>query len=246
MFDSGKPLVKATDWWRSAYPTLWYRDLSELWSHMYGKLKEKRLQCRCYSARKQFEDFLWISLWSPRPCCFSPGFLWVKINVTVQTDIQKNKSKKLPLKRFKLSCILQMIALILSNSRFLFRNKLLHYWLEKKICSSHLHSESQYFFDNLLIDNIACSRRSVGKTRCTVNGAIVTAERKKSEAWFHRVKNNVLLTRSVPIWTRPDPTRHKPPRYFTSRLLSCHVPFRSVLLNESLVMTTAAKYELCL
>ena len=96
------------------------------------------------------------------------------------------------------------------------------------------------FFDNLLIDNIACSRRSVGKTRCTVNGAIVTAERKKSEAWFHRVKNNVLLTRSVPIWTRPDPTRHKPPRYFTSRLLSCHVPFRSVLLNESLVITTAA------
>ena len=93
MFDSGKPLVKATDWWRSAYPTLWYRDLSELWSHMYGKLKEKRSQCRCYSARKQFEDFLWISLWSPRPCCFSPGFLWVKINVTVQTDIQKNKSK---------------------------------------------------------------------------------------------------------------------------------------------------------
>ena len=165
---------------------------------MYGKLKEKRLQCRCYSARKQFEDFLWISLWSPRPCCFSPGFLWVKINVMVQTDIQK-------------FCITVF-----------------------------------FFFDNLLIDNIACSRRSAGKTRCTVNGAIVTAERKKSEAWVHRVKNNVLLTRSVSIWTRPDPTRPKPPRFFTSRLLSCHVPFRSVLLNESLVITTAAKYELCL
>ena len=30
--------------------------------------KTKRSQCRFYSVKKQFEDFLWVSLMSPRPC----------------------------------------------------------------------------------------------------------------------------------------------------------------------------------
>ena len=81
--------------------------------------------------------------------------------------------------------ILQAIAFILSNSRFLFRNKWLHYWLEENICSSDLYSASQlyyyyhffyFYFDSLSSENIACSRPSYCKTKCTVNGTIVKVD----------------------------------------------------------------------
>ena len=36
-----------------------------------------------------------------------------------------------------------------------------------------------FYFDSLSSDNIACSRPSYCKTKCTVNGTIVKAERKK-------------------------------------------------------------------
>ena len=42
-----------------------FRDLSELWS---------RLRCRCYSVRKQLQDFTRMSLWTPIPCHFSQVF----------------------------------------------------------------------------------------------------------------------------------------------------------------------------
>ena len=47
-------------------------------------------------------------------------------------------------------------------SRFLFRNKWLHYWLVE-IFSSLLCSASQLFFDSLSSDNTACLRRSASK-----------------------------------------------------------------------------------
>ena len=54
---------------------------------------------------------------------------------------------------------------------------------------SLLYSASQlFFFDSLLSDNTACLRRSTSKTKCPVNGAIVTAEQKKSGAWVESGK----------------------------------------------------------
>ena len=59
----------------------------------------------------------------------------------------------------------------------------------KKIyVGSLLHSASQpfiylfIFFDSLSSDKKACVRHSASKTKCTINGAIVRADRKKSEA----------------------------------------------------------------
>ena len=48
---------------------------------------------------------------------------------------------------------------------------------------SEKKEKKEAFIDSLSSDNIACFRRSASKTKCTVNGAIATAERKKSEAW---------------------------------------------------------------
>ena len=53
-------------------PMLWSRDLSELWSSTYERLKR-----RCYSVRKQFEDFPWINLWLPITCYVCQGFVFV-------------------------------------------------------------------------------------------------------------------------------------------------------------------------
>ena len=133
------------------------------------------------------------------------------------------------LKKLKFLYILQAIAFILSNSRFLFRNKWLHYWLEENICSSDLYSASRlyyyyhffyFYFDSLSHDNIACSRPSYCKTKCTVNGTIVKAERKKK--WdLGRVELRTAFTRRDP--TRFDPTPLH--RFFILSLLSCSVPF---------------------
>ena len=84
-----------------------------------------------------------------------------------------------------------------------------------------------FLSDSLSSDYTAYLRRSASKTKCTVNGAIVRADRKS------RVKNGVHPT-------RPGP---KFPRFITPPLLSCRVLFRSVLLKR-LVVTTATKYEL--
>ena len=102
--------------------------------------------------------------------------------------------------------------------------------LKKYIYCSLLYSASQPIFflsDSLSSDYTAYLRRSASKTKCTVNGAIVRADRKS------RVKNGVHPT-------RPGP---KFPRFITPPLLSCRVLFRSVLLKR-LVVTTATKYEL--
>ena len=45
-------------------------------------------------------------------------------------------------------------------------------------------------------------------------------------------------------WHSPDPIRPKPPPFFTPPLLSCRVPFRSVLLNEWLEKTCNDKQQL--
>ena len=132
--------------------------------------------------------------------------------------------------------IRQVIAFILSNSRFLFRNKWLHNWLEEDFCSSDLYSASQlyyyyqFFFDSLSSENIACSRSSCCKTKCTVNGTIVTARQSRqsgkkvrlgsSRVESSRVENGVHPTRPNPI--RPNLIL---PRFFTLSLLSCSVPF---------------------
>ena len=114
-------------------------------------------------------------------------------------------------------------------SRLLFRNKWFHYSLEKKyILKSLVFCLTAFFLsDSLSSDYTAYLRRSASKTKCTVNGAIVRADRKS------RVKNGVHPT-------RPGP---KFPRFITPPLLSCRVLFRSVLLKR-LVVTTATKYEL--
>ena len=111
-------------------------------------------------------------------------------------------------------------------SRFLFRYKWLHYWLEKiyVVVSCTLHRS--FFFDNLSSNKTACSSSSASKTKCTVKGAIVRANRKKSEAWVESGKE-----RRWPDLTRPDP---KLSRFITPPLLSCRVAFRFVLLNERL------------
>ena len=114
--------------------------------------------------------------------------------------------------------IQQVIAFILSNSRFLFRNKWLHNWLEEDICSSDLYSASQlyyyyhFFFDSLSSENIACSRSSCCKTKCTVNGTIVTAERKKVRLGSSRVESS--RERRSPDATQPDTTQPHSPSFF--------------------------------
>ena len=109
------------------------------------------------------------------------------------------------------------------SSRFLFRYKWLHYWLEENICDSLFYSASQLFFfsDSLSSDNTACLRRLASKTRCTINGVIVRVDRKRVRLGSSR----------SPDPTRPDP---KLPRFITPLLLSCPVQFCSVLLNEHL------------
>ena len=86
------------------------------------------------------------------------------------------------------------------------------------------------FLDSLLSDNIACSRRSYCKTKCTVNGTIVTAEpKRKSEAWVESSKE-----RRSPDPTQPDPTRPHSSPFFHSIAAIVQCTICSVLLNERL------------
>ena len=127
-------------------------------------------------------------------------------------------------------------------SRFLFRNKWLHYWLEENICGSLLRSASQpffvsFFYDSLSSDNKACLRRSANKTKCTINGAIVRADRKKSEAWVDSGKER----------SSPDPTQPKSPLFYysTADIVPCTISLRFCfcffLLNERLEKTSNNK-----
>ena len=87
-----------------------------------------------------------------------------------------------------------------------------------------------FFLDSLLSDNIACSRRSYCKTKCTVNGTIVTAEpKRKSEAWVESSKE-----RRSPDPTQPDPTQppSSPFFHFIAAIVQCTIC--SVLLNKRL------------
>ena len=87
-----------------------------------------------------------------------------------------------------------------------------------------------FFFDSLLSDNIACSRRSCCKTKCTVNGTIVTAEpKKKSEAWVELSKE-----RRSPDPTQPDPTQPHSSPFFHSIAAIVQCTICSVLLNKRL------------
>ena len=87
-----------------------------------------------------------------------------------------------------------------------------------------------FFLDSLLSDNIACSRRSYCKTKCTVNGTIVTAEpKRKSEAWVESSKE-----RRSPDPTQPDPTQPHSSPFFHSIAAIVQCTICSVLLNERL------------
>ena len=119
-------------------------------------------------------------------------------------------------------------------SRFLFRDKVAPLLTRRKCLQHSLEVCITAFIDNLSSDNVACLRRSASKTKCSVNGAIVRAERKKSKAWVESGKE----------WHSPDPTRPKPPPFFTTPLLLCRVPFRSVLLNEQLEKACNNKQQL--
>ena len=86
------------------------------------------------------------------------------------------------------------------------------------------------FLDSLLSDNIACSRRSYCKTKCTVNGTIVTAEpKRKSEAWVESSKE-----RRSPDPTQPDPTQPHSSQFFHSIAAIVQCTICSVLLNKPL------------
>ena len=86
------------------------------------------------------------------------------------------------------------------------------------------------FLDSLLSDNIACSRRSYCKTKCTVNGTIVTAEpKRKSEAWVESSKE-----RRSPDPTQPDPTQPHSSPFFHSIAAIVQCTICSVLLNKRL------------
>ena len=71
---------------------------------------------------------------------------------------------------------------------------------------SLLYSASQLFFASLLRDNTACWRRSASKTKCPVNGAIVTAEQKKNGAWVESGKER----------RSPNPIRPNTPPFYHS------------------------------
>ena len=115
----------------------------------------------------------------------------------------------------------------------------------KKIyVGSLLHSASQpfiylfIFFDSLSSDKKACVRRSASKTKCTINGAIVRADRKKSEAWVDSGKER----------SSPDPTRPKSPLFYysTADIVPCTISLRfcfffCFLLNERLEKTSNNK-----
>ena len=84
--------------------------------------------------------------------------------------------------------------------------------------------------DSLLSDNIACSRRSYCKTKCTVNGTIDTAEpKRKSEAWVESSKE-----RRSPDPTQPDPTQPHSSPFFHSIAAIAQCTICSVLLNKRL------------
>ena len=76
---------------------------------------------------------------------------------------------------------------------------------------SLLYSASQlfFFFDSLLSDNTACLRRSASKTKRPVNGAIVTAEQKKSGAWVESGKER----------RSPNPIRPNTPPFYHSTVV---------------------------
>ena len=87
-----------------------------------------------------------------------------------------------------------------------------------------------FLLDSLLSDNIACSRRSYCKTKCTVNGTIVTAElKRKSEAWVESSKE-----RRSPDPTQPDPTQPHSSPFFHSIAAIVQCTICSVLLNKRL------------
>ena len=169
----------------------------------------QRLQCRFYSVREQFEDFLSMSLLSPRPCYlarFCMGFFRKTTIITIKVVTYTTDG---------------FIYFFLDSSfvigGFITDSKKI------SVAFSYILHHS-IFCDSLSSDNIACSKRSAGQTKSPINGAIVTAERKKSEARV-RVKNNVQPARPEPTWTRPDQTRLKPPLFFlsTATIVPCTI-----------------------
>ena len=107
-------------------------------------------------------------------------------------------------------CIRQVIAFILSlDSSFVISGSTFDSKKIYDVVSCVLHYA--FFFDSSSSDNTACLRRSASKAKCTVNGAIVRAHRKRVRLGSRRVKNGVHPTRPDP--TRPDPTRPKTPPF---------------------------------
>ena len=133
-------------------------------------------------------------------------------------------------------CIRQVIAFILSlDSSFVISGSTSDSKKIYDVVSCILHHA--FFFDSLSSDNTTCLRCSASKTKCTLNGAIIRAHRRRVRLGSRRVKNGVHPTRPDP--TRPDPTRPDPTlsRLITPPLLSCRVPFLSVLQNKRLEKT---------
>ena len=137
-----------------------------------------------------------------------------------------------------------MIAFILSlDSSFVISGSTFDSKKIYDVVSCVLHYA--FFFDSSSSDNTACLRRSASKAKCTVNGAIIRAHRKRVRLGSRRVKNGVHPTRPDP--TRPDPTRPDPklPRSSFHRYYRA-APFYLMTAWKRLVRTNATKYELCL
>ena len=110
-----------------------------------------------------------------------------------------------------------MIAFILSlDSSFVISGSTFDSKKIYDVVSCVLHYA--FFFDSSSSDNTACLRRSASKAKCTVNGAIIRAHRKRVRLGSRRVKNGVHPT-------RPDPTRPKTPPFHHSTATTVSLRF---------------------
>ena len=107
-------------------------------------------------------------------------------------------------------------------SRFLFRNKWLHYWLVEINLVVYCVLHRSFFLTAYRV--ITRPVWGVQLVKCTVNGAIIRAERRKTEARVESAKE-----RYSPDPNRPEPTQTPPLFYFTTTIVPCTISQLNIL-----------------
>ena len=121
-------------------------------------------------------------------------------------------------------------------SRLLFRNKWFPHWLvEINVVVSCVLYRSFFLTAYRVITRRFWGILLVKRLRCTVNGAIVRAERRKSEAWVESAKE-----RCSPDPNRTEPTQTPPLFYFTVTIVPCTISQLNILWALLIVICLTA------